>query len=264
MNKLLEFQALHTQDELLFLPNAWDVLSALVLEQTGFKAIATTSWGIANSMGYKDGENITFENLLSLAAKIIAAVDIPVSVDIESGYADSSDQVADNVMKIAELGAVGINIEDSNKNGSGLEEKERQCQLIRKIRNKLDGQGYTDFFINARIDTYFQLKDPQRETIDRAIDYVASGANGIFVPGISQSHDIEDLVNAIDAPLNVMSLPKLTDANQLNELGVKRFSTGNALSDATTAFIELQSRQLLSLKNTESLYLNGEVKTQFR
>lgn len=114
---------MHKQKELLFLPNAWDVVSALILEHAGFKAIGTTSWGIANSMGYKDGERIDFNELLMLVRKIISMVEIPVTVDIESGYSEHIDSAVENVLKVADLGAVGINIEDSLKSKIGLNNK---------------------------------------------------------------------------------------------------------------------------------------------
>lgn len=264
MNKQSNFSAMHQQQTLLFLPNAWDVLSAMVLQQAGFKAIGTTSWGISNSMGYRDGQNIEFAELLTLVGKMLAVLDVPLTVDIESGYGQSADKIAENALKIADLGAVGINFEDSLKNVSGLVDKHQQATFIAAIRNKLDQHGHTSFFINARIDTFIQLKNPLAETINRAVDYVSSGASGIFVPGVMQDDDIKQLVGAIDAPLNVMSLPGLTDVAGLNQLGVKRFSVGNALSDATTVFIEQQAQKMLAQQNTTGLYEGGEVKTDFR
>jgi len=264
MNDALTFKTLHEQDEILFLPNAWDVLSAMVLQQAGFKAIATTSWGMANALGYNDGEGVEFEELFQQASKIIAAVNVPVSVDIESGYGGNNEQVAERVLKLAELGAAGINIEDSYKQGSGLKPVEEQSALIKDIRERLNTEGHADFFINARTDTYLQCESPLAETRVRATAYVGCGASGIFVPGLSQDSEIEELATLIKAPLNVMSLPQLTDVGQLHSLGVKRFSIGNALSDATTVFIEQQARQLLTQANTKSLYQNGEVTTQFR
>ena len=264
MNKREIFKKMHQQDELLFLPNAWDILSALVLEQSGFKALGTTSWGVSNAMGYKDGENIKFDDLLTLTKKMVSLVDIPVSVDIESGYSTDINVVADNALKIAEIGAVGINFEDSMKDGSGLIEVSNQCKLLETIRNRLDNNGYTDFFINARTDTYFLLENPLEETISRSNHYTNSGANGIFVPGLSESDDIEKIVGSVDAPLNLMSLPNLTDITSLNNLGVKRFSVGNALSDATTAFIEQKAHEILKQQNSASLYESCEVKTVFK
>jgi len=258
------FKAMHEQDQLLFLPNAWDLLSALVLQQSGFKAVGTTSWGVANAMGYKDGEQIEFKELLMLAKKMVDVLDIPVSIDMESGYSKNGDIIAENVLKIAEVGVSGINFEDSLKGESGLNSVGEQCKLLEKMRSKLDSHGYGNFFINARIDTYFQLEHPLDETILRANQYYKSGANGIFVPGLCQSEEIKQIASAIKAPLNVMSLPNLTDAKSLNQMGVKRFSIGPALSNATTAFIERSAREVLTLENTKGLYDNCEVKTVFK
>ena len=246
------------------MPNAWDLLSALILEQSGFSAIGTTSWGVANAMGYIDGEKITFEQLLALAKQMVATVNIPVTVDIESGYSDDINVIADNALKIAEIGVVGINFEDSSKDGTRLLDVSKQCQILEKIRTNLDNNGYADLFINARIDTYFQLENPLAETLSRAKSYVNSGVNGIFVPGLSGVEDIKTIVNSVNAPLNIMSLPHLTDVKMLQELGVKRFSTGPAFSNAVINFIEGKSKEILDNQNTEILYQNSEVQTVFK
>jgi len=264
MGKVLDFKNMHKKNELLFLPNAWDLLSAIILEQAGFKAIGTTSWGVANAMGYKDGERIQFDDLYALVKKMTAVIEIPVTVDVESGYSDSATIVADNVLKIADLGVVGINIEDSLKTASGLKDISLQCELIAKLKNKLDSAGYGDFFINARVDTYLQKQDPLAETIERASAYVESGADGVFVPGLWQQDEIARLVNVTKAPLNIMSLPNMTNLNGLNELGVRRFSLGATFSDAVIAFIETQAQRLFTEQSTEMLYAHSHIETLFR
>ncbi|WP_298770255.1 isocitrate lyase/phosphoenolpyruvate mutase family protein [uncultured Shewanella sp.] len=271
MNNSKNFKNLHEQDAPLLLPNAWDALSALILEQAGFKAIGTTSWGMANSLGYKDGEIISFQACLSIVEKIMAVVSIPVTVDIESGFAKTNDEIVDNVITLANLGVVGINIEDSYKPFAshltdsvvgGLKDTAAHAELIKSIRSGLDEAGYQDFFINARIDAYFHAKDPLQETIARGSCYIASGASGIFVPGMTQSDDIKAVTRSIAAPVNVMSLPDLTDMSQLQNLGVKRFSIGNALSDLTIAFMEHTATTLLKQNNTAALYQNPAFNTQ--
>ena len=264
MNKLAHFKKMHTDDDIFILPNAWDLLSALVLEQSGFKAIGTTSWGVANAMGYTDGEKISFEQLLTLTTKMVSNVTIPVTVDIESGYSDDISVIADNALKIAEAGAAGINVEDSLIDGSALVDVAKHCKTLEKIRSRLDNNGYADFFINARTDTYFQLENPLAETLSRSTAYINSGVDGIFVPGLSTAQDITAIVEAIKAPLNVMSLPKVTDAKMLQELGVKRFSTGPAFSNTVINFIERKSSEVLAKQNTESLYKDCDVKTIFK
>lgn len=257
MNKIQEFKDLHISKEMLFLGNAWDLLSALTLEKVGFKAIGTTSWGIANSLGYADGELIDFERHLAIIKNIAENVDIPVSADIEAGYSENMEQVVYNVLKAADVGVAGINIEDSLKKQTGLSALSTHCNLLEKIRIALDRNGYKNFYINARTDTYFQRENPLLETIYRTKSYVESGASGIFVPGVKLDEDIKEIASKINAPLNVLSLPGLTNCNKLEELGVKRFSFGNALSDRYIAFLEKNAEQLIRFKDTAHLYSKG-------
>ena len=264
MDKLSLFKGMHFQSELLFLPNAWDVVSAMVLEQAGFKAIGTTSYGVARAMGYEDGQRIKFDDLLGLVEKMISAIEVPITVDMEAGYSNNIITVSDNVIKIADLGASGINIEDSLKNGEPkLNDISKQCALFEAIRNRLDSNGYGNFFINARTDTYLQNENPLDETIKRANAYVSSGANGIFIPGLSQFDEIEKVVKSIGVPLNIMSLPTLTECDNLNKIGVKRFSTGYAFSDATISFIEKMANGLYAKQETKDLYTDHRISTLF-
>ncbi|WP_274308797.1 isocitrate lyase/PEP mutase family protein [Solibacillus daqui] len=256
MNKIQEFNELHFSEDLLFLGNAWDLFSALTLEKAGFKAIGTTSWGIANSLGYKDGELIDFDRHLGIIKTIAENVKIPVSADIEAGYSEDTETIIDNVLRTADVGVAGINIEDSLKKSNGLREISHHCNLLEKIRTALDQNGYKDFYINARTDTYFQRQNPLMETIERAKAYVESGASGIFVPGLKGDGEIKEITTNISAPLNILSLPGLTSCNKLKELGVGRFSFGNALSDNIFAYLDKKVGQLLRYKDTSLLYEN--------
>lgn len=254
MNKIETFNKLHHSEELLFLGNAWDLLSALTLEKAGFQAIGTTSWGIANSLGLQDGELVDFDEHLRIIQMIAEHVTIPVSADIEAGYGDTVETIVQNVLRTADVGVAGINIEDSLKKQDGLRGIAEHARLLYEIRRALDKRGYKDFFINARTDTYFQKENPLLEAIERGNAYVESGASGIFVPGVLLDEDIQELAVKIKAPLNVLSLPGLTNCNKLKALGVQRFSFGNALSDKIITFMEMYATQLFELKDTESLY----------
>ncbi|MFB5676836.1 isocitrate lyase/phosphoenolpyruvate mutase family protein [Paenibacillus terreus] len=256
MSMIREFNNLHTSEELLFLGNAWDLLSALTLEKTGFKAIGTTSWGIANSLGYADGELIDFNQNLAIVKTIAENVKIPVSADIEAGYSEDFNTIIDNVLRTADVGVAGINIEDSLKKETGLRDIADHCSLLIKMRTALENRGFKDFYINARTDTYFQLENPFNETIDRASAYVESGASGIFVPGVTEEDEIQQIAAQVKAPLNILSLPNLTSCNKLKELGVKRFSFGNALSDKVIACLQNNAAKLLELQDTSHLYEN--------
>ncbi|PAQ14092.1 carboxyphosphonoenolpyruvate phosphonomutase [Bacillaceae bacterium SAOS 7] len=254
MNKIQEFNELHFSDELLFLGNAWDLLSAVTLERAGFKAIGTTSWSIANSLGLSDGELIDFDKHLGIIKSIVENVNIPVSADIEAGYSEDINKVVDNVLRTADVGVVGINIEDSLKKSQGLRGVSEHSNLLEKIRTALDQNGYKDFYVNARTDTYFIRQKPLMETIERAKAYVESGASGIFVPGLKEFEEIKEITMNVNAPLNVLSLPALTNCNKLKELGVRRFSFGNALSDKVMAYLEKNADELLAYMDTSHLY----------
>lgn len=256
MSKIQEFNELHSAKELLFIGNAWDLLSALTLEKVGFKAIGTTSWGIANSLGYADGELIDFDRHLAIIKTIADNVKIPVSADIEAGYGQDQKTILENVLRTADLGVTGINIEDSLKKQKGLRNLNEHCKLLAEMRTMLDNHGYKNFFINARTDTYFLMQHPFIETMNRAKAYVESGASGIFIPGLTDDEEIREITLNIDAPINLLSLPELTDCNKLKELGVKRFSFGNALSDKIIAYLKMNASQLLEKQNTAFLYEN--------
>ncbi|NOU70940.1 isocitrate lyase/phosphoenolpyruvate mutase family protein [Paenibacillus sp. LMG 31458] len=254
MNRIQEFNALHESNEVLLLGNAWDLLSALSLEKAGFKAIGTTSWGVAKSLGYSDGEMIEFAIQQNVVKMIVDHVKIPVTADIESGYGEDDQTIVDNVLKLADLGASGINIEDSLKNQAGLKPLDQQCHLLSKIRTALEKNGYQGFYINARTDTYLQNQDPLNETIYRAKAYVESGASGIFVPGLKEDDEIRVIISQTNAPLNIMSLPGLTSCNKLKELGVKRLSIGGALYRKVNNLLDHCAAQIYESQDTSILF----------
>ncbi|MFK4475001.1 2-methylisocitrate lyase-like PEP mutase family enzyme [Paenibacillus sp. RC73] len=254
MNKIQQFKALHTSEELLFLGNAWDLLSAVALEKAGFQAIGTTSWGIANTLGLSDGELIDFDQHIRIIQTIADHVQIPVSADIEAGYGEDTATIVEHVLRTADVGVAGINIEDSLKQQKGLREVVLHSNLLSKIRAALDAHGFNDFFINARTDTYLQKDTPLLETIERANAYVESGVSGIFVPGLKVDDEIREVVYQVRAPLNILSLPGLTNVSKLQQLGVKRFSFGNAFSDHIMVALQKNAEQLIELQDTSHLY----------
>ncbi|KPN95391.1 isocitrate lyase/phosphoenolpyruvate mutase family protein [Lysinibacillus sp. ZYM-1] len=254
MSKIQKFNDLHSSQELLLLGNAWDVLSALTLEKAGFRAIGTTSWGIANSLGYADGERIDFQRHLTIIQAIAEQVNIPVSADIEAGYGQDEQSIIDNVLRTADVGVAGINIEDSFKNQVGLRSLAEHSHLLTNMRAMLDNRGYQDFFINARTDTYFQLEQPLEDTLTRAKAYVESGASGVFIPGLTDVDEIRAITSNVDAPINLLSLPGLTNCQFVKDLGVRRLSFGNALSDKIIAYLTQHAAQLVKDQDTSSLY----------
>ncbi|OWA33348.1 carboxyphosphonoenolpyruvate phosphonomutase [Saccharibacillus sp. O16] len=255
---IVQFRKLHEADKILFLGNAWDTASAIALEKAGFAAIGTTSCGIARAWGMRDGEEIAFERQVSIVRDIVEHVNIPVSADIEAGYASAYGDIVDNVLRIADAGASGLNIEDSPKTEGGLRSNAEQAHLLSQLRHALDTRGFGGFFLNARTDTYLTsgISAPLEETLLRLHAYAESGADGIFVPGLSASDEIAAVVAASPIPLNVMSLPELTSAAELQRLGVRRFSFGNALADLTLAFLQQSADNLYRFQHTADLYEN--------
>lgn len=219
----LQFKTLHQQDIPLLLGNVWDAHSAKIAEKAGFKALGTSSHAIANSMGYEDGEEISFEELFFVLEHIVKTVKVPVSVDFEAGYSDNPEEVAENVKKLTDMGVVGINLEDGIvKDGKRiLEDAEKLAEKIKVIKSK------TEIFINARADTY-TTEHPQalEESIRRAQIYAEAGADGIFVPLMKSEAEIHVFTKKVELPLNVFVNAKLADYEKLGEWGVKRISHG--------------------------------------
>lgn len=218
------FKKLHQQPDILVLGNVWDAQSAKIAQEAGYKALGTSSHAIANAMGYEDGEQITVDEIIFVVERIVKAVDIPVSVDFESGYSDNPDEVAKNVKKLVDLGVVGINLEDGQvENGKRvLGDMNLHIQKIEAIKSEVK-----NIFINARVDSYTtKHKSALEESITRTQAYTKAGADGIFVPLIESEEDIKSFLDVTSLPLNVFLTPNLPSIQQLNKLGVKRLSHG--------------------------------------
>ncbi|UGQ47479.1 isocitrate lyase/PEP mutase family protein [Massilia endophytica] len=221
------FHALHAADAPLLIANAWDVPSALAAQAAGYAAIATSSAAIAGMLGYEDGEGTSFDELLFIVRRIRASTTLPLSVDIEGGYADDADSVAANAQRLQELGIVGINIEDSRvvDGKRQLLPPEHLAGLIAAIRS-----ACPELFINARTDPFLLgVPDALQETLSRGRQYIGHGADGIFAPCITEAADIREVAGSLARPVNVLAMPRLPDFATLAALGVKRISMGNAV-----------------------------------
>lgn len=246
IHKAQIFRSLHAGRAPLVLANAWDVASARIAEDAGAQAIATTSAGVAWSLGAPDGDHLDRGRALDLITRIAAAVEVPVTADVESGYASTPEGVADTVKGVLVAGAVGINIED------GRRPVEEQCARIAAAREV----DHT-LFINARIDSYLlALGDPETRlpaTLDRAASYLAAGADGIFVPGVTDPATVSALAKGVQAPLNIMAGPGAPPIADLARLGVARISLGAAISQAAYAVVRNSTRELLTTGTYSSL-----------
>ena len=222
------FRRLHEQG-LLVLPNAWDAGSARLIESLGAKALATSSAALAWSHGYADGDLLPVSLLLATVVDIARVVKAPVSVDIEGGYSNQAAAVGETVATLIDAGAVGINIED------GVGEPGLLCAKIERAKSAAVRLG-VDLFANARTDVYLRgLVSKDRridETLARAERYRTAGADGIFVPGLTDPSEIRTIASAVRLPLNVLARPGLPPASELEALGVRRLSAGSGIAQA--------------------------------
>ncbi len=230
----MTFRSLHQSSEPLLLCNVWDVASAKIAAQLGYRAIGTSSAAIATSAGKADGEQLAFDQLCDLAAKISTATNLPLTVDIEAGYSRDSGAIADNIAQLATCGAVGINLEDSLvTNGERqLRDRHEFARQLQLVSAQLKDRGI-DIFVNVRTDTYLLgIAQTLEETLERIRLYQAAGADGIFVPCLKHPSDIRAVVNASELPLNLMCVPGLPDMSRLAAMGVRRISMGNFVHEA--------------------------------
>jgi len=212
----MSFRDLHYADEPLLLPNAWDVSSALAFYEAGYRAVGTTSFGVAATAGHPDGGRSSREPTRSLVRQL-RNLPAYVSADVEDGYHDDPEVVAEYV---SGLGVAGINIEDSTD--EKLISPKAHAAKVAAIK-KLS----PEVFVNARVDTYWLGQDANvAATLNRAEAYVEAGADGIFIPGASEPSDLRQLTANIPVPVNVLVVPGLSLA-ELADLGVRRVSTGS-------------------------------------
>jgi 2-methylisocitrate lyase-like PEP mutase family enzyme len=222
------FRQLHAEG-LLVLPNAWDAGSARLVESLGARAVATSSAAVAWTHGYPDGDALPVRLLLATVTTIARVIRVPLSVDVEGGYAPDAQSVGETVAMVIEAGAAGINLEDGHGSPDLL------CAKIESVKRAAARAG-ADLFVNARADVYlYELAPPERrlqETLARAERYRAAGADGLFVPGIVDRAEIQAVAAAVPLPLNVLARPKLPAGPELAALGVRRLSAGSGIAQS--------------------------------
>jgi len=251
-DKAQAFHALH-EGPVLTLPNAWDVASARIVEDAGAAAVATTSAGVAWSLGAPDGNQLSRDLAIDLIRRVVAGVSVPVTADIESGFADDLAGVADTIRLVIEAGAVGVNIEDAV--GPGLLAIEDYAQRVAAAREAADATGVR-LFINARTDVYLRGIGEPEERLDHVVEregaYVAAGADGIFVPGVIDPETIKSLAAEIDAPLNVLAVVGAPSVPELAALGVARVSVGARIAEAAYTTARRCAAEVLSTGTYEA------------
>ncbi len=256
------FRAMHDRSRILVLPNAWDAMSARVIEQAGARAIATTSAGVAFSVGYPDGEAIPRDEMIAAIDRIARVVTIPVTADIESGFARDTREVAETIRRVIDAGAVGINLEDQIHDGTPrLYDLDEAVDRVRAAREAADSVG-VPVVINARTDVYLLgVGEPDtrfEHAIRRANAYRKAGADCLFLPAVTRRADIEQIVPALEGPLNLLAFPGIPAIPELERLGVARLSVGTRLTLNAMSALKKTVAELLSTGTYESM-LVGDV-----
>lgn len=220
------FSELHRRGAPLFLPNAWDFASAWMLAQAGYPAVGTTSLGVAGAVGKPDAMGSVREETLVLTHRL-ARLPVLLTVDLESGFSDDPEEVADLAAEISAAGAVGINLEDGTLDQT-MGPSDLHCAKIAAVKSRVP-----ELFVNARTDAFWLTPKASQPALDdslrRARDYLSAGASGIFIPGLQEYQSIETVSAEIDAPLNILYQPGRHTLSRLALAGVARVSTGSLL-----------------------------------
>jgi 2-methylisocitrate lyase-like PEP mutase family enzyme len=224
------FSDMHKANKMFVLPNAWNVGSAYVFEKQGFEAVATSSAGIAYDLGYPDGEDISFNDLLWFVEKISNRVAIPLSVDFERGYGETGAEVKENARKLLLARAVGFNIEDGLPDGklSSLDLQIEKIKALFELKRELD----IDFVINARTCAYWlnvaNEEDKLKISQERGNAFMEAGADCVFIPGAIDEATVIKLVQGINGPINIILNGIFNNFESLEKIGVRRLSVGSS------------------------------------
>ncbi len=239
---------LHLAARILVLPNTWDVASSRIVEDVGFEAIATSSAGVAFSLGYPDGQRISRSEMIAAVARIARAVKIPVTADSEAGYGDRPEDAAQTATAVIEAGAVGMNLEDSRDDAMHpLIDLTLAVEKIKAVREAASAAG-VPVVLNARTDVYLaEVGKPESrydETVRRLSAYRDAGADCLFAPGVRDTSTIERLVRDLKWPLNILAGPGSPSVPELQKLGVARVSLGSGPMRATLGLLSRLAEEL--------------------
>ncbi|GEN66107.1 isocitrate lyase/PEP mutase family protein [Chryseobacterium rhizosphaerae] len=253
---MISFKDLHQGEEPLLLGNVWNVQSARIYEKLGYKALATSSSAVALSLGYEDGEEMSFEEYFYIIKRIKESVSIPLSVDLESGYGNTAGIVTSNILKLLDIGIAGINLEDTYVVDGirQLLDREAFAEKLKDIFSTLK-ERRGNVFINIRTDPFLLgMENALEETLKRVKLFEELKADGVFVPCISDENDIKTVVSATRLPLNVMAVPGLPDFSVLKKLGVRRMTSGAFLNRYIYKQLEVMSEDITNNKSFTSLF----------
>lgn len=241
-----KFMDMHHANKMFILANAWDAGSAYIFQKEGFAALGTTSQGMALSYGYADGQTMSFDDVVYCVESMTKRVAVPVSVDIERGFADDAEQVKKNALRLLEVGAVGFNIEDGRQDKS-LDELPFFLEKIKALASLKKEYGL-DFIINARTCTYWHnIGDEEYKlsvALERGKAFKEAGADCIFYPGAVPLESIKMLVKEVGAPVNILLTPATSDLKALENAGVRRLSIGSGPARSTYNHVLAMAQEL--------------------
>jgi len=246
--KAIQFRRMHGGPGILLLPNAWDVASARIFEEAGFGAIATTSAGVAFTLGYPDGQKILPEEMLARIGRIARAVKIPVTADLEAGYGNHAEDAARTAQEAIAAGAVGMNLEDATGDPAHpLIDALLAVEKIQAVRETALKTG-VPIVLNARTDVYLlQVGAPGTrydETLRRLVAFRDAGADCVFVPGLRDPETVARLVREVQCPVNLLAGPGFPSVPELQKLGVARVSLGSGPMRATLGLLQKMAKEL--------------------
>jgi len=255
--KAEKLRKLHHGPRILALPNAWDVVSARILEEVGHPAIATSSAAVAFAHGYPDGQRISRGEMLDAVARIAQAVRVPVTADLESGYGKTPEEMADFTKAMVVAGVAGLNFEDvTGDDESSHVELGLQVRNICAIRETSAALG-VPVVINARTDVYLMPIGPEATRFERTVErlraYREAGADCLFVPGVCDRETIVKLVKALDAPLNILASQGCPSLDELEKMGVARVSAGSSAMRAAMGAFQRVAKDWLAHGSYDSL-----------
>jgi len=249
---------LHHGPNILILANVWDAISARIVEEIGYPAVATTSAGVAATLGYPDGQRVSREEMLGAVARVARAVEVPVTADMEAGYGTSPEEMADTALAVIEAGAVGLNLEViTGDDGRSQVALELQIEKILAIREASASAG-VPLVINARTDVYLMPIGPAETRFERTVErlgaYAKAGADCVFAPAVKDAETIAKLVKAVEAPLNILLMPGAPNLNELEKLGVARASIGSGLMRATLGAARKLAKMMYERRDDAALF----------
>jgi len=255
--KAERFRAFHLGREILVLPNAWDAASARILEAAGFAAIATTSAGVAFSLGYPDGQHISRDEMLAVVRRIALSVQIPVTADVEAGYGSRPEDARRTAQAVIDVGAVGMNLEDAT--GDREHPLVHLAVQVEKIAAVKEAARAADvpIVLNARTDVFLLEVGPAEKRYDEAMRRLAAfrdaGADCVFLPGVRDPETIGRAVKDLKCPVNILAGPGSPSVNELQRLGVARISVGSGMMRATLGSLRKMAAELKNKGTYESL-----------